>query len=84
MTSRKRAGAVSYGLFAGALVFVSFGAYARFAPTTYVATARVILDPVPPQPLVLPPAPFAATQLTNAALDAEGLALIGAELELPR
>jgi Mrp family chromosome partitioning ATPase len=82
--SRKRTGAVSYGLFAGALVFVLFGTYARFAPTTYVATARVVLEPIPPQPLVLPPPAVAATQLTNAALDAEGLALIGNELELTR
>ena len=61
---------------------MSFAAYGALAPTTYRATARIVLKPNGTSPLVLPLAPPPDERLRSSAIDDETIAQAGRELVL--
>ncbi len=63
-------------------VFLAFAAYGQLAPTTYVATAQILLTPAHGGPLSLGGTSAPATRLRDAAIDDESLASAAQILKL--
>lgn len=75
-----RASPVAVALAAATFVLLGFVAYWAFAPTTYLATATLLLEPTGSGPLTVPSAPPPAQTLRSAALDTATLAAAMNEL----
>jgi Mrp family chromosome partitioning ATPase len=63
----------SIPLLAAVVVALAFVGYGMLAPTTYRATAQIVLKPLGDKPLTLPTSPSVADRLRGAAVDAETL-----------
>jgi Mrp family chromosome partitioning ATPase len=69
-------------LTAAFLVFLGFVGYGLLAPTTYRASALIVLKPIAERPLVLPSVPSPSQRLRDAAVDPEILLQVAHALEL--
>ena len=80
--SRRNWNGLLVSVLGGSAVFLAFAAYGRLAPTTYLATAQILLTPAGGRPLSLGGTSPPATRLRDAAIDDESLKSVAQILKL--